>query len=67
MNLNVLEKKIKIRFLILSPTLSNTFWQKSLACNESEMKEDLPDHFYNNMLEMKESLVLELRLNTSER
>lgn len=41
--------------------------QKETACNESEMKENLPDDFYDKIFEMKESLALDLRLNTFER
>ena len=61
------KKTIKIRFHILSATLPDTIWQKNMACDGSEIKKSLPDYSYHKMLEMKESLVLDLRLNTFER
>ena len=37
--------------------------QREKNCTESEMREDLPGHFYEKMLEIKVSLILDLRLN----
>ena len=38
--------------------------QRSSACEDSEMEEDLPCTFFEKILDIKESLILDLRLNT---
>ena len=40
---------------------------KKTPCDEVEMENDLPDRFYKKMLDLKESLMLDLTINTFER
>ena len=41
--------------------------EKSLKCEENEMKEDLPHEFLEKMLKIKKSLILDLKINTFEK
>ena len=41
--------------------------RKKTPCDEVEVENDLPDHFYKKMLDLKESLMFDLRINSFER
>ena len=63
-----IKRMIRITFLMLCGMLSDTFWcRKETAYDELEMKNNLPDFLYEKMLELKEGLVIDLRINTFER
>ena len=62
-----IQKKAGILFLTLPATQLDIFWVKKTPCHGVEVNNDFSDCFYKKMLGLKESLVFDLRINTSER
>ena len=61
-----IQNKAGIIFLTLPATQLDVFSAKKIPCHGVEVKNDLPDCLYKKMLDLKESLLLDLRINTSE-